>query len=65
MQKEKSTKKQTDDKNPAGTNAGLEGNDKLPGEEQGKSEKVTNKDLKGKKIDANPALDSDKPVKQE
>jgi len=65
MEKERSTKKQKDDKNTPGTNADLEGNDKLPGEEQGKSEKVTNRDLKGKKVDANPALDSDKPVKQQ
>jgi len=62
MQKEKSTKKQKDDKNIAASNADLEGNDKFPGEEQGKAEKVTNKDLKGKKVDANPAVESDKPV---
>ena len=62
MQKEKSTKKQKDDKNIAAPNADLEGNDKFPGEEQGKAEKVTNKDLKGKKVDANPAVESDKPV---
>jgi hypothetical protein len=65
MQKDKSTKKQKDDKNMPGNNADLEGNDKLPGEEQGKSEMVTNRDLKGKKVDANPELDSDKPVKQQ
>jgi len=64
MPKEKSIKKQKDDKNIPASNADLEGNDKFPGEEQGQAEKVTNKDLKGKKVDANPELESDKPVKQ-
>ena len=43
-------------------NADWEGVDKAPGEEKGKKEKVTTKDLKGKKIDADPEKESDKPV---
>ena len=43
-------------------NAGLEGVDKAPGEEKGKAEKVTTNDLKGKKVDADPAKESDKPL---
>ncbi len=62
MQKNKSTHKEKDKKNTIPTNADLQGNDKAPGEEQGKSEKVTNKDLKGKKVDANPELETDKPI---
>ena len=62
MQKNKSSIREKDKKNTLPTNADLEGNDKAPGEEKGKSEKVTNKDLKGKKVDADPELESDKPV---
>ena len=65
MQKKESPGKQKDNKETIPTNADLEGNDKLPGEEEGKAEKVTNRDLKGKKVDANPELNSDKPVRQE
>jgi hypothetical protein len=43
-------------------NTGLEGVDKAPGEEKGKAEKVTNNDLKGKKVDADPVKESDKPL---
>lgn len=39
-----------------------EGNDKAPGEEANKNEKVTTRDLKGKKVDADPEKESDKPV---
>jgi hypothetical protein len=39
-----------------------QGVDKAPGEEHGKKEKVTNRDLKGKKVDADPSKDSDKPA---
>ena len=49
--------------NPPGSNKDLEGNDKAPGEESGKAEKVTNKDLKGKKVDADPSKGSDKPAR--
>jgi hypothetical protein len=38
-----------------------QGVDKAPGEEQNKGEKVTNEDLKGKKVDADPQRESDKP----
>lgn len=43
-------------------NADFEGVDKAPGEEQGKTEKVTTKDLKGKKVDGDPETGSDKPA---
>jgi hypothetical protein len=43
-------------------NANRQGVDKDPGEEKGKKEKVTTKDLKGKKVDADPARESDKPA---
>jgi hypothetical protein len=35
--------------------------DKAPGEERGKGEKVTEEDLKGKKVDADPSKESDRP----
>ena len=44
-------------------NAGRQGVDKAPGEEKDKAEKVTNADLKGKKVDADPEKESDQPVK--
>jgi hypothetical protein len=37
--------------------------DKAPGEGRGKGEKVTSKDLKGKKIDADPSQEKDRPAK--
>jgi hypothetical protein len=43
------------------SNADWQGVDKPPGEEKGKAEKVTQKDLKGKKVDADPTRDADKP----
>lgn len=36
--------------------------DKAPGEERGKGEQVTTDDLKGKKVDADPSSETDKPV---
>ena len=44
------------------SNSDLEGNDKAPGEEAGHGEKVTNEDLKGKKIDADPVYEQ--PIRQ-
>ena len=44
------------------SNQDLEGNDKAPGEESGKGEKVTNDDLKGKKVDADPVYEQ--PIRQ-
>lgn len=38
--------------------------DKKPGEERGKGEMVTNKDLKGKQVDADPSKEEGKPLKQ-
>jgi hypothetical protein len=43
-------------------NKDLEGNDKAPGEEAGKGEEVTNDDLKGKKVDADPVFEQ--PIRQ-
>jgi len=39
-----------------------EGNDKAPGEEKGEAEEVTNKDLKGKKVDGDPSKREDRPA---
>ena len=44
------------------SNKDLEGNDKAPGEESGKGEEVTNDDLKGKKVDPDPAYEQ--PIRQ-
>jgi len=55
--KAKNTKK----KNIAG-NRDQQAVDKAPGEERGKGEKVTLRDLKGKKVDGDPSKESDKPV---
>lgn len=35
--------------------------DKSPGEERGEGEQVTEEDLKGKKVDADPSKESDQP----
>jgi hypothetical protein len=58
--------KQTEnkEKTSAGGNSDLEGNDKAPGEEQEKKEKVTVNDLKGKKVDGDPSQEADQPLKQ-
>lgn len=45
-------------------NEDLEGNDKAPGEEQGKGELVTMNDLKGKKDDGDPSKIEDQPLDQ-
>ena len=44
------------------SNQDLEGNDKAPGEESGQGEQVTNDDLKGKKVDADPVYEQ--PIRQ-
>lgn len=44
-------------------NQDKQGVDKAPGEEQGKAEPVTNEDLKGKKVDADPEQESGKPTR--
>jgi len=43
-------------------NTQRQGIDKDPAEEKTKKEKVTAKDLKGKKVDADPSKESDKPA---
>ena len=40
----------------------LEGNDKFPGEEEGRADLVTNDDLKGKKNDGDPSKKEDQPL---
>lgn len=49
-------------KDPRSNNDG-QAVDKAPGEERGKQENVTQKDLKGKKVDGDPSQENDKPVK--
>ena len=43
-------------------NKGRQGIDKAPGEERGKGDKVTNKDLKGKQVDEDPSTEEGKPL---
>ena len=43
-------------------NKDQQGVDKAPGEEQGKGEQVSNDDLKGKKVDRDPADPQDAPI---
>ena len=57
-----SKKKADQAKEDEALNTQQEGNDKAPGEEKGTTEKVTNKDLKGKKVDADPTKEDDKPA---
>jgi hypothetical protein len=47
-----------------GQNEDWQGNDKAPGEDLGKQEKVTEDDLKGKKVDADPSLEKDQPASE-
>jgi hypothetical protein len=55
--------KQEKSRNDVYYNKIQEGNDKAPGEERGQAEKVTNKDLKGKKNDGDPTKRQDQPAK--
>jgi len=64
MSKGKNKNNDIDKTAAPGNNSDLEGNDKAPGEEQGKAEKVTLNDLKGKKNDGDPSLEKDQPLKQ-
>jgi hypothetical protein len=50
------------DKAKQDSNSNLQGIDKAPGEEQGKKEKVTPTNLKGKKVDGDPEEETDKPL---
>lgn len=45
-------------------NKDQQGVDKAPGEEIGKGEQVTNNDLKGKKVDADPEQPFEQPIRQ-
>lgn len=38
--------------------------DKAPGEERGRGEQVTANDLKGKKVDADPEVPEEQPIRQ-
>ncbi|HKZ67252.1 MAG TPA: hypothetical protein VJ111_12885 [Chitinophagaceae bacterium] len=58
----KQQKKKSAEEEDLQLNADWQGVDKAPGEEKGKKEKVTKKDLKGKKVDADPEKESDKPA---
>ena len=46
----------------APSNEDKQGVDKAPGEEQGRGEQVTDKDLKGKKVDRDTSDPNDKPA---
>lgn len=46
------------------SNIEQQGVDKAPGEEKGKGEEVTNKDLKGKKVDADHEQPFEQPIRQ-
>jgi len=52
------------DKQKHPSNKDQQGVDKAPGEEAGKGEIVTNDDLKGKKVDADPSNPFDQPIRQ-
>lgn len=51
-----------DPKSSMPDNSDRQGIDKDPKEEKGKQEQVTEKDLKGKKVDADPSTEDGKPV---
>ena len=57
-------KKKIEEKEQHPTNADRRGIDPMPDKEKGKREKVTEDDLKGKKVDADPEQESDKPLKK-
>jgi len=46
-------------------NSNRQGIDKAPGEERGRSEQVTNKDLKAKQVDADPSTEAGKPLNKQ
>jgi hypothetical protein len=50
-------------KEDAASNQSRQAVDKAPGEEKRKGEKLTEKDLKGKKVDADPSQQSDRLAK--
>jgi hypothetical protein len=62
----KNDRKKNDSRNPsekdAGSNRDRQAVDKAPGEERNKQEDVTQKDLKGKKVDGDPSQENDRPV---
>jgi hypothetical protein len=50
-----------EDTDNSNMNEQRQGVDKAPGEEKGKAEQVSNDDLKGKKVDADPEKKEDRP----
>jgi hypothetical protein len=57
QQSEKKSKRNID----PGSTENRQAVDKTPGKERGKTEKLTEKDLKGKKIDADPSHEEGRP----
>lgn len=55
--------KKNSKKEDAASNESRQAVDKAPGEERNKGEKLTEKDIKGKKIDADPSQQTDRPAK--
>lgn len=60
MEKEKKDKQQSVDKKSS--DKGQQGTDKFP--DKGQKQQVTTDDLKGKKVDAFPDTEADKPLPQ-
>jgi len=60
----KQQKKKRIEKEDLQLNADWQGVDTDPSEEKGKKEKVTTKDLKGKKVDADPEQPFEQPIRQ-
>jgi hypothetical protein len=62
----KNDRKENDSRNPSekdtGSSRDRQAVDKAPGEERNKQENVTQKDLKGKKVDGDPSQESDRPI---
>ena len=52
--------KKNQKKDDVASNQSRQAVDKAPGEEKGKGEKLTEKDLKGKKIDRDPSQQADR-----
>lgn len=62
MKKKPDKNKKMRNRNIPSENINRQGEDKAPGEEQGKAEQVTGRDLKGKKIDADPSQETGRPA---
>jgi hypothetical protein len=60
--KQESPKGKTQNNQEPGSAKNRQAIDKTPGEERGKAEKLTEKDLKGKKVDADPSKEEGRPI---